>query len=243
MSNKALKNKVLSGLIWKFGERILAQGVSFIVSVILARMLTPDEYGIIAMVLVFISLADVFVNSGFATALIQKKDADETDFSTIFWCSLLCSFLIYSILFMCAPFIGDFYNNTSLVLIIRIFGLKVPLSVYNSIQHAYVSKYMMFKKFFFSTLFGTIISGIIGILCAYMKAGVWALVVQYLINTIVDTVILMVTVKWYPKFRFSKKSAKLLMNYGSKILLADLSGTFLDNFVIWLLEKFINLQI
>ncbi len=230
MSNKALKNKVLSGLIWKFGERILAQGVSFIVSVILARMLTPDEYGIIAMVLVFISLADVFVNSGFATALIQKKDADETDFSTIFWCSLLCSFLIYSILFMCAPFIGDFYNNTSLVLIIRIFGLKVPLSVYNSIQHAYVSKYMMFKKFFFSTLFGTIISGIIGILCAYMKAGVWALVVQYLINTIVDTVILMVTVKWYPKFRFSKKSAKLLMNYGSKILLADLSGTFFGQF-------------
>lgn len=224
-----LKRKVFSGFIWKFSERMLAQLVSFIVSIVLARLLTPEDYGLVAMVLVFINIADVFVNSGFSTALIQDKNADDIDFSTLFYCSLLCSIVIYFILFLGAPGIAKFYSNTDLVFLIRIFSLKIPMSAYNSIQHAYISRHMLFKKFFFSTLFGTLLSGIAGITFAYMGAGVWALVAQYFTNTIVDTIILSITINWHPKMEFSFKRAKRLMNYGSKVMLADLSGTFLDN--------------
>lgn len=229
------KNKIFSGLIWKFGERILAQGVSFVVSVVLARLLAPEDYGIIAMVLIFITIADVFVSSGFATALIQKKDSDDTDFSTMFYCSLVVSVGIYFLIFLSAPIIAQFYDSPILIPVLRVFALRIPLSVYNTIQHAYVSRHMLFKRFFFSTLFGTLLSGVVGIVMAYMGFGVWALVAQYFTNTIVDTLVLAVTVPWRPKRLFSWLAAKSLMNYGSKILLADLSGTFfgqLRSFVI-----------
>lgn len=238
MKSNTLRNKVFSGLIWKFAERMLAQGVSFAVSVVLARILTPNDYGLIAMVLVFISLADVFVNSGFSTSLIQKQDATEEDFSTIFWSSLFCSCIIYAILFFTAPLIANFYNEKSLILLIRIFSIRIPLSVYNSIQHAYVSNNMLFKKFFYSTFFGTVISGIVGIAMAYMGVGVWALVAQYFVNTIMDTIILAITVPWHPTLSFSKKSAKELMSYGTKILLADFSGNFFGQLRSLIIGKF-----
>lgn len=235
MNEISLKSKVFSGLFWKFGERFLAQIVSFVVSVILARFLAPNDYGIVSLVLVFISLADVFVTSGFAVALIQKKDSDDCDFSTMFYCSLISSFIIYIVIYIFAPYIADFYNQKILVDVLRIFSLKIPLSVYNTIQHAYVSRHMMFKRFFFSTFFGTLFSGVVGIIMAFSGFGVWALVAQYFTNTIIDTIILSITVPWHPKLLFSFSSAKSLMNYGSKILCADLIGTFfnqLRNFVI-----------
>lgn len=231
----ASRNKILSGLVWKFGERILAQGVSFLVSVVLARLLAPDDYGMIAMVLVFIAIADVFVSSGFATALIQKKDSDEVDFSTMFYCSLAVSILIYGIIFVIAPYISDLYGEPELTRVLRIFALRIPLSVYNTIQHAYVSRHMLFKRFFFSTLVGTVSSGVVGIGMAYAGYGIWALVAQYFVNTVMDTLVLACTVSWHPRLLFSWKAAKSLMNYGSKILFADLSGTFfgqLRSFVI-----------
>lgn len=235
MAEANSKNKVLAGLFWKFGERILAQGVSFVVSVVLARLLAPSDYGIIAMVLIFITIADVFVSSGFATALIQKKDSDATDFSTMFYCSLAVSIFIYLIVYAMAPFIASFYGEPILKNVLRVFALRIPLSVYNTIQHAYVSRHMLFKRFFFSTLFGTLFSGVVGIVMAYMGAGVWALVAQYFTNTIIDTVVLAITVPWHPQLLFSWEAAKKLMNYGSKILFADLSGTFfgqLRSFII-----------
>jgi len=209
---------VASNIGWKTAERILAQGVSFIVSIVLARILSPNDYGVVAIVLVFISLADVFVNSGFATALIQKRDADEVDFSTMFYCSLISSLIIYVILFVTAPLIAFFYENDFLTIVIRIFSLKIPLSTLNSIQHAYVSRHMLFKKFFWSTLFGTILSGVVGVVMALNGFGVWALIAQYFTNMIVDTVILSVTIEWRPKKLFSLKAAKGLMSYGWKIL-------------------------
>lgn len=229
------KNKIFSGLIWKFGERILAQGVSFIVSIILTRLLAPEDYGIIAMVLIFITIADVFVSSGFATALIQKKDSDDTDFSTMFYCSLVVSIGIYFFVFIIAPIIAKFYDTPIVSFVLRVFALRIPLGVYNTIQHAYVSRHMMFKRFFFSTLFGTLLSGAVGIIMAYLGFGVWSLVAQYFTNTIVDTIVLAVTIPWKPKLLFSWSAAKSLMNYGSKILIADLSGTFfcqLRSFII-----------
>lgn len=221
-SNKKIKEKVLSGLIWTFGERILAQGVSFVLSIILARILMPNEYGIIAMVMVFINIANVFTSTGFGESLVQKKNADELDFSTVFYCTLGMSVVIYIILFTCAPYIAKFYHTKEIVLVLRILSLKIIMSSIATVQHAYVQKQMMFKKFFFSTLGGTVISGVLGIMLAYAGAGVWALVVQYLINTIIDIMVLFITVPWHPEFLFSLKRAKCLMNFGWKLVLANL---------------------
>lgn len=228
MNSESLKKSIFSGVFWKFSERILAQGVSFIVSVILARILMPSDYGIVALILVFINLANVFVTSGFSTALVQNKDANSVDFSTNFYCSLAISLLVYLVLFIFAPYIEDFYSMDGLSLVLRVFALRIPLSAYSAIQHAYVERHMIFKRYFFSTLGGTLISGVVGILMAYKGFGAWALIAQYFTNTIVDIIVLSITVPWHPELVFSWKSAKSMMNYGWKILVADLSGTFFD---------------
>ncbi|MCR5253493.1 MAG: lipopolysaccharide biosynthesis protein [Treponema sp.] len=238
ISDGTAKEKVFSGVFWKFSERILAQGISFVVSVVLARILMPQDYGMVAMVTIFIAIADVFVSTGFSTALIQKKDASETDFSTLFYCSFLLSLLIYVLLFFCAPYIANFYNMKALTLVVRIFALRLPLSSYNAIQHAFVSRHMIFKRFFFSTLLGTLLSGIVGIFLAYKGFGVWALIGQYFTNSIVDTIVLSITVRWHPRFIFSITSAKNLMNYGWKVLAADLSGTFFNHLRGLIVGKF-----
>ena len=221
-------NSVVGGVIWKFAERIMNQGVAFLVSLVLARLLTPEDYGTIALVLVFISLADVFVTSGFATALIQKKDADDTDFSTMFYCSFICSLMIYGIIFLCAPSIAGFYKNPALTLIVRVFAIRIPLSVYFAIQSAWASRNMQFCVFFFSGFIAQIISGILGIGMAFAGCGVWALIAQYFASTIVNTIVLCFMIPWHPKRLFSFTRAKSLMKYGSKILAADFSGTFFN---------------
>lgn len=225
-SNKKLKEQVVSGLFWKFGERIFAQGVSFIVSLILARLLLPEQYGIVALVLVFINLANVFVTNGLGESLIQKKDSNSTDFSTIFYCSVGFSIVLYIILFFLAPLIANFYNNQDLILVLRILSFQVPLSAIKTIQQAYVSKHMLFKKFFFSTIGGTLFSGVVGIIMAYNGFGVWALVAQYLVNSSIDTLILFITVEWRPTLQFSSKSAKQLIGYGWKLVLSQFINTF-----------------
>lgn len=227
-SKQNLNKKIISGLVWKFLERILAQSVSFLVSVILARILSPDDYGIVAIILIFISLANVFVTSGFSTALVQNKKAKNVDFSTNFYCSLAVSIIIYIIFFMISPLIAKFYSNEQLCIVLRIFALKIPLSAFSSIQHAYVERNMLFKKYFFSTLLGTIISGFVGIFLAFMGYGVWALVYQYLTNTLIDIVVLLITVPWKPTLEFSFKSAKSMMKFGWKIFVADFAGTFFE---------------
>lgn len=225
MIEKEISSKVKSSLIWKFAERICAQGVSFIISIILARILMPEDYGTVSMVLIFITLANVFITSGLNTALIQKKEASETDFSTMFYCNFILSVILYIILYISAPYIADFYNNIELITILRVLALKLPISSINSIQHAYVSRNLIFKKFFFSTLIGTIISGVIGIEMAYKGFGVWALVAQTLTAPIVNTFILLFIIPWKPKLHFSLKSVKELIGFSSKLTLASLIST------------------
>ncbi|ULT56202.1 lipopolysaccharide biosynthesis protein [Neobacillus drentensis] len=222
MKEKNLKNKVVSGLFWTFGEKMMTQGVSFALSIILARLLMPNEYGVIALILVFINLANVFVSTGIGESLIQKKDADETDFSTIFYCSFVISIFLYVILFFTAPFIASFYDNAELLWVLRVLALVIPVSSISTIQEAYVSKNMIFKKFFLSNLGGTLVSGLIGILMAYYGFGIWALVAQYLISTIVGTIILFFTISWRPRLIFSVKSAKELMGFGWKLVVTNL---------------------
>lgn len=219
---------IISGIFWKLGERTLAQLISFIVSIVLARILMPDDYGTVALVTIFITLADVCVSSGLGTSLIQKSDADELDYSTIFYCGLVVAFAMYGLIFVTAPLIAAFYDTPILVAILRVFGLRIPIGAYNSVQHAYVSRHMIFRKFFFSTLIGTIMSAVVGIVMALNGFGVWALVAQYMSNTIVDSIVLSITIKWHPKLMFSMQRARSLMSYGWKVLVADLIGTFFD---------------
>lgn len=219
------ENKIINSLFWKFGERIIAQGVSFVVSLVLARLLMPEQYGTVALVLVFINLANVFVTNGLGDSLIQKKDADIKDFSTIFYCSAVMSILLYGVLYFAAPTIANFYEMEELVKVIRVLSLQIPLAAVKNIQHSYVSKHMMFKKFFYSTLGGTLVSGAVGIFMAYHGYGVWSLVTQYLINSSIDILILFITVKWRPTFEFSITSAKILLSYGWKLILAQFINT------------------
>ncbi|MFQ9516389.1 MAG: lipopolysaccharide biosynthesis protein [Eubacterium sp.] len=227
--NQDIKSKTVSGLIWRFAERCGAQGVSFIVSVVLARLLAPSDYGMIAMITVFISISQVFVDAGLGNALIQKKDADDVDFSSVFYFNIVVCILIYGVLFVASPAIADFYNTPDLTPVVRVLGLTIVISSLKNVQQAYVSKKMLFKRFFFSTLGGTVIAAVAGIVMAYMGFGVWALVVQNLVNLTIDTLILWVTVKWRPTLVFSLTRLKGLISYGWKLLVSALVDTVYNN--------------
>ena len=223
--NQSMRGKVFSGLFWKFGERISAQLISLIVSIVLARLLSPDDYGAVALVMVFITIANVFVASGFGNALIQKKNADNLDFSSVFYLNIALGLVLYAVLFFASPAIASFYNMPVLSPALRVLGIRIVVASVNSVQQAYVSRHMLFKRFFWSTLFGTLVSGVVGITMAYHGFGVWALVAQYLTNTCTDTIVLWFTVKWRPIFRCSLERAKGLFSYGWKLLVSALLDT------------------
>lgn len=216
------RRKVVTNVLWGFGEKICAQLVSFIVSIIIARILLPKDYGTIALVLIFLDILQIFVDSGLGNALIQKKDADDLDFSTVFIFNLVFCIVLYICIFYLSPLISKFYNNIELTKIVRILSISILISGIKNIQYSYVSKKFLFKKFFFATIIGTIIAAIVGIVMAYRGYGVWALVAQQLTNNAIDTIILWFTVKWRPKFLFSITRLKNLYSYGWKIFLTAL---------------------
>ena len=216
------KSKILSSFIWRFAERVGAQLVGFIVSVVLARLLEPSMYGTIALITVFTSILQVFIDSGLGNSLIQKKNADDLDFSTVFFTNICFCAVIYAGLFLCAPLIANFYKDMSITPLVRVLGLTLIISGVKNVQQAYVSRHMIFKRFFFATLGGTITAAVIGILMAYHGFGVWALVAQQLINASIDTIILWITVKWRPKKMFSFERLKGLYSFGWKLLASAL---------------------
>ena len=225
MQNKS----VISNFIWRFAERCGAQIVTFIVSIVLARILSPDDYGTIALVTVFTSILQVFVDSGLGTALVQKKNADDLDFSSVFYFNLIVCIILYGLMFIAAPLIANFYGDNTLIPVIRVISITILISGVKGIQQSYVSKNMLFKRFFFSTLCGTIFSAVLGICMAYMGFGVWSLVFQQISNTAIDTIILWVTVKWRPHKMFSWNRLKSLLSYGWKLLVSSLLDTVYNN--------------
>ncbi len=233
-----IRKKVFSGFIWRFMERIGAQGVGFVVSLFLARLLTPEDYGQVALVTVFITILNTFALSGIGTSLIQKKDTDDLDYSTVFHFNIVFSLFIYVILFLCAPLIGKFYSDSSLILLVRVLGISIIISGANNVQRSYVSKTMQFKRFFFSTLIGTLISGAVGVAMAYKGFGTWAIVGQQLSNQVVDTVILWFTVGWRPKKEFSFSRLKNLYSFGWKLLVSSLLDTIYNNIYSLVIGKF-----
>lgn len=210
-------------------ERGGTQGIQFIVQIVLARLLSPEEYGIIAIVMVFILLANVFVESGFNTALIQKKDADEVDFSSVLYLSLGVATILYGIIFITAPFVASFYNQPILVKVLRVLSITLFIGAFNSIQNAFIARNMLFKKLFASSLGAVTISGIVGVIAAYSGLGVWALVLQQLTSQLAVAIILWFTVKWRPHLTFSMTRLKSLFSYGSKLLASGLLDTLYRN--------------
>lgn len=223
------KRNVLSNLIWRFLERIGAQAVTLVVTIILGNILDPKLFGEIEIVTVLITILQVFVDSGLGNALIQKKNTDELDYSTVFYFNIISCGILYIVLFFMAHPIAFFYRMPELESVIKVLGLIVVISGVKNIQQAYVSRNMLFKKFFFSTLAGTIIAAIVGIIMALKGFGVWALVFQHLINTTIDTLILWITVKWRPKRCFSWERFKGLFSYGWKMLISQLITVSYNN--------------
>lgn len=232
-----VSNQVFSNLIWKFSERILAQGISFVVAMILARLLLPEEYGVVALILIFINIANSLVTMGFATSLVQKKDADEIDFSSVFWFSLFLSIVLYIIIYIGVVPLSEFYEMSDIIPIFRVLGIRIIVGAINSVQHSYVSRNLQFKKYFWSTLFGTIVSAVVGIYMAFAGYGAWALAVQYLTNTTIDTIVLFITVDWKPHFIFSMQRIKALFSFGWKILFDSIFGQIQTNLRSFIIGK------
>lgn len=217
-----LKEKTFINLFWRFAERILAQGVTLCVTIVLARILIPEDYAAVALISVFVNICNLFVSESFGSALIQKKDADDLDFSTVFYINLTITAVAYIAIFAMAPWISRFYDMPILCPLLRVMALRIPCAAINSVQNAYVSRQLKFRKYFFATLTGTVLSACVGISMALLGLGAWALVFQYLTNTVIDTVFLWFTVRWRPKLLFSFQRAKFLFSYGSKLLASSL---------------------
>lgn len=222
MKELPLKKTVLSGFSYRFAERIMAQFVSTIVSIILARILMPEDYAVVSIVMVLINIFNVFVTDGLGVSLIQKTDADDTDFSTVFWAGIIFSLIIYIIVFFTAPLFSQMFNNELICPILRVMSVRLPIAAINSIQQAYLSKKYMFKKFFTSTIAGALVSGVVGVILAFCGMGPWALVVQYVMNVGISTICLCVIIDWKPQLIFSLNRFKILFSYGSKVMASGL---------------------
>lgn len=229
VDKNSLSRIVAVGSFWAYMDRFITQLVGFVISVILARILAPEIYGTIALVIIFITIADVFVSSGFGNSLIQLKIADATDYSTVFIAGLATSIVLYLVLFFTAPGIARFYARDELIIIIRVMAIRVIFAAINSIQCAYVQKQFKFRIIFIAGVSSSAFSGLVGIFMAYLGYGVWALVAQNLIQTIVNTIILAITSGFRPILKFSLKRLKPLFSFGWKILLVNLTDILYAN--------------
>mgnify|MGYP003081519818 FL=1 len=234
----SLKQATTKGLFWSSVERFSNQGVQFVFSIILARLLSPSDYGIIAMVTIFFAVAQSFVDSGFSNALVRKTDRVEEDLSTSFYFNIGVGIIAYIVLFLIAPLVANFYNQPILSPIIRITGLGVILNSLCVVQQALFTIKIDFKSQAKITLSATVISGIVGIILAYQGYGIWALVWQGVVSSIVRMGLLWLMSKWRPRTGFSKSSFNYLFGYGSKLLASGLLDTIYNNIYPIVIGKF-----
>ena len=226
MTDSNIKNKTVTGFFWQLSQKVLCQVVSFGISVVLARLLLPSDYGVIAICCMFLVLTGIFIGGGLGTALVQKKNADDIDFCTVFYSGLVLSIVVYLAVFFAAPYIAIFFKNEQITAVIRVLALSMPIGTLSGVQNAFVSKQMMFKKFFYSSLIGTIASGAVGLGMALTGFGVWALVGQNLVSTITNTLVLFCIIDWHPKLIFSYERFKQLFSFGWKMAVVNILTTF-----------------
>ena len=233
-----LTNKTLSGVKWSAIGRFSTQGISFVISILLARILSPSDYGVIGMIGIFMAIAQTFIDSGFGSALIRKKDCTDTDYSTAFYFNIVVGIVSYLILFISAPFIADFFKTPILVDIVRVLSINLFLNSLTIVQTAKLTAAVDFKSQAKISLIAVIVSGIIGLIMAYHGYGVWSLVYQSVSISIVRTISLGLVTKWKPQRTFSRDSFNYLFGFGSKILSASLLHTIYANLTTILIGKF-----
>lgn len=225
----SVKHQAVKGVMWSAIERFSVQGIHFVLTIIIARLILPSEYGLIAMLSIFLAIAQTFVDSGFSNALIQKKDRTEVDFSTIFYFNIFIAFVAYGVLFVSAPSIASFYKEPALTTVTRWVGLSLILNGLSVVQRAKLTVRVDFRTQAKASLVAVIISGLIGVLLAYQGYGVWALVFQTLSSSFLNTLLLWTFAKWLPLWCFSWVSFKSLFSFGSKLLLSGLLHTIYIN--------------
>lgn len=219
--SRSLKNKTVKGVGWSAIDNVVQTGVTFLVSIVLARLLSPDDYGLIGIVAIFTTVSTALINGGFTTALIRKKDAREEDYCTAFYCNLGVSLVLYAIIFLCAPLIADFFGRVELISLTRVSSLGLVIGSLALVQQTRLTKRIDFKSQTKITLVASISSGVIGIIAAVLGAGVWSLVAQQLTNHILRTVMLWWINKWIPSLTFSKESFVDLFGFGWKMMVSS----------------------
>lgn len=224
-----LRSKATKGVFWSAVERYSVQGVQFLLQLVIARILSPHDYGLIGMLTIFMALSQVFIDGGFSNALIQKKDRDENDYSTVFHINLGISLVAYILLFLGAPYIASFYNQPLLTSITRVYSLNLIINSLVAVNKVKLIIAIDFKTQSKISLSAAIISGVAGIVCAYMGLGVWALVVQMMLNSMLNVILSFYFVSWFPKLIFSTKSFKRLFKFGSKLLIASIISSIYSN--------------
>jgi teichuronic acid exporter len=224
-----LKSETIHGVFWSFVERYSVQTIQLILNIVMARLLSPESFGLIAMLSIFMSLSQVFIDGGFSSALIQNKDRTEADFCTVFYINISISILIYLILFISAPFIADFYHQPLLKAITRIYSLNLIVNSLVAVNKTKLTIALDFKTQSKISLSSAIISGCVGIVCALMGLGVWALVAQLMSATLINMCLSFFFVKWFPKAIFSKDSFHRLFAFGSKLLIAQIISSIYNN--------------
>ena len=235
-----LKKRTAIGIIWNFSEQLAKRGLSIIITILLARFLVPDDFGLIAMMAVFLGLASRLMDSGFKEALIQKKDANDMDFNTAFYTNILFGLIAYGLLFASAPYIADYYQEPRLIDLIRIAGLSIIINSFQVIQSATLSRELNFKAQLKATLPSTVVSGTIAVFMAYFGYGVWALIVQILISSLLTTAFLWMMKLWRPKLLFSFNSLKTMFAFSSYLLIAGLSNILFINMYVVVIAKYFS---
>ena len=224
-----LKKKTAKGMLWSAVERFSTQGIQFLFGILLARLLTPNDYGMIAMLTIFIAVSQTFIDSGFGNALIRKPDRNEADKATVFFFNVFMAVACYGIIFLSAPLIAQFYSMPELTDILRILAINLIIQAFGSIQHLNLTIDLNFKALAKVTFIGAIVGGTAGLICAYNGLGVWSLVVQQLITIASRVILFWVLVHWRPKTFFNKSSFKNMFGFGSKLLASGLLNTLYDN--------------
>lgn len=228
-NEQSLKERAVGGAVWKLAEKLGMQLMQIVIQIVLARILLPEDYGIIGLLSMFINISDVFILQGFTTALIQKKDADTVDYSSVFFANLLMSVVIYGVFYLISPAVARFYRTPALCNVMRVMSINIIIGAFCAVHNAIVSKNLQFKISFARNIANTVTQGIVGIGMACMGCGVWSLVGSKIAGTFVGTMILCITVEWKPQFVFSVQRIKELFQYSSKVLATNLLNTFFNN--------------
>ena len=240
MAEESLKNKTVKGVAWSSIDNVTQYGVSFVVSIVLARLLSPDDYGLIGIIAIFTAVCSTFIYAGFGTALIRKKDATDEDYNTVFLVNLVTSLFLYAVIYLCSPLIADFFKREELIVLTRVSALGMIIGALALVQQTILTKRIDFKTQTKITFIASIVSGAVGIVMALVGFGVWALVYQGLISGIVRTMLLWIYNKWIPNLRFSNKSFQELFGFGWKLMVSSLLDTVWKQLYQVVVGKFYN---